>query len=63
MAKLNERVAVLEARYERVPVLEQEMADLKVWLKCGVYLLSALLTHVVATPWASTLGTLLSGSP
>lgn len=62
MAKLNERVAVLEARYERVPLLEKEMAELKVWLKCGVYLLSALLTHLVASPWVLALQGSLGGS-
>lgn len=63
MSKANERIAVLEARYEHVTLLEQKVADLTMWIKCGAYLLSALLTHVVASPWASALGASLSGSP
>ena len=62
MVKLPERVAVLEARYERVLSLEAKLDAQTVYVKCIAYLLAALITHVVGAPWANMLSGLLSAS-
>lgn len=61
MASVRERVAVLEARYERVLSLETKMDTQTVYVKCIAYLLAALLTHVVGGPLAGALGSVLGG--
>lgn len=52
---VRERIAVLEARYERLLVLEEKQDTITVYVKCIAYLLAAVITHVVGGPWASAL--------
>jgi hypothetical protein len=62
MASLRDRVVALEIRWERLQVLEEKQDTISVYVKCIAYLLAAVLTHVVGSPWANALSSLLNGS-